>query len=77
MDFEYVTFKEAFELKLLGEGVPLSVYKEQARDHRMCEVCGQPAWRYGGTGLCFTCTTGCSDTSEDYEIEAEYEIEAG
>jgi hypothetical protein len=34
-----------------------------------CEVCSEnPVWRLGGVGLCFTCTTGEADASEDYEL---------
>lgn len=47
---------------------PLSHYVEAARDKRKCQ-CGEPVWRYAGTGLCFTCTTGESDASGDYELE--------
>ncbi len=38
-----------------------------------CMVCGAPIWAAGsaitGTYMCFTCTTGEADDSEDYEIE--------
>lgn len=37
-----------------------------------CTICGQPIWAAGcaitGTYMCFTCTTGEADDSEDYEI---------
>jgi len=33
-----------------------------------CANCGEPEWRYGQCGLCFTCTTGQADASEDSEI---------
>ena len=37
-----------------------------------CMICGQPIWAAGsaitGTNMCFTCTTGETDDSEDYEI---------
>jgi len=36
-------------------------------------ICGAPIWAVGsaitGTNMCFTCTTGEADDSEDYEIE--------
>lgn len=39
---------------------------------KKCCVCGQPIWAAGsaitGNFMCFTCTTGESDSSEDYEI---------
>ncbi len=37
-----------------------------------CVLCGAPIWAAGsaitGTDMCFTCTTGEADDSEDYEI---------
>ena len=37
-----------------------------------CVICGAPIWAAGsaitGTYMCFTCTTGEADDSEDYEI---------
>lgn len=45
---------------------------ERKRNGDLC-FCGQPIWAIGsaiaGTGMCFTCTTGKKDDSEDYEIE--------
>lgn len=38
------------------------------RKPKACMVCGQPEWKYGRAGMCFPCTTGESDSSEDYEI---------
>lgn len=36
----------------------------------MCEICEtEEAWKYGGVGMCFTCTTGESDASGDYELQ--------
>lgn len=38
-----------------------------------CIVCSQPIWAIGsaitGTDMCFSCTTGESDSSDDYEID--------
>ena len=38
-----------------------------------CMICGALIWAAGsaitGTYMCFTCTTGEADDSEDYEIE--------
>lgn len=37
-----------------------------------CMVCGAPIWAAGsaitGSNLCFTCTTGEADDSEDYDF---------
>ncbi len=39
----------------------------------VCMICGAPIWAAGsaitGTYMCFTCTTGEADDSDDYEIE--------
>ncbi len=38
-----------------------------------CMICGAPIWAAGsaitGSYMCFTCTTGEADDSEDYEID--------
>lgn len=43
------------------------------RNGAKCIICGAPIWAAGsaitGTYMCFTCTTGEADDSEDYEIE--------
>lgn len=43
------------------------------RNGARCMICGAPIWAAGsavtGTNMCFTCTTGEADDSEDYEIE--------
>ncbi len=40
-----------------------------ASDPGECDVCGDDAWKYGGCGMCFTCTTGESDPSSDLELQ--------
>jgi hypothetical protein len=36
---------------------------------KTCFVCGSnPVWKYGECGMCFTCTTGEADGSDDYEL---------
>ncbi len=46
---------------------------EEKKKGAVCSQCGAPIWAAGsaltGTNLCFTCTTGEADDSEDYEIE--------
>lgn len=44
-----------------------------AKNHgAKCMICGAPIWAAGsgitGSYMCFTCTTGEADDSEDYEI---------
>ncbi|PGK51692.1 hypothetical protein CN918_28265 [Priestia megaterium] len=41
-----------------------------------CTFCDEPIWAVGsavsGTDLCFTCVTGESDSSDDYEIDVAF-----
>ena len=46
-------------------------FARMAKDNRRCQ-CGNHVWRYGECGLCFSCTTGEHDSSDDYEIGEEY-----
>lgn len=63
---EYITPEKAKEL---GDSRSLKDLQRAARSKQKCEVCGQPAWKYGGLGMCFSCTTGEADPSEDYELK--------
>lgn len=49
---------------------PIEYWQALARINRYCSVChSEPVWRFGQTqDMCFTCTTGESDPSDDYEI---------
>jgi hypothetical protein len=44
-------------------------YTTLAKATGTCETCGLPIWRYAGMGMCFPCTTGEADASDDYELE--------
>lgn len=35
----------------------------------LCQCEQQNVWKYGESGLCFSCTTGEADASDDYELE--------
>ena len=66
---EYITPEEA---KKLGDERSLSELKEllTIKDEE-CVNCSNKIWLFGHgaeTGLCFTCTTGEADASEDYEL---------
>lgn len=68
---EYITPERAEELHNGVEGnekLPLSFWQKQAKDDSICENCDEKVWRFGGCGLCFSCTTGEADASEDYEL---------
>lgn len=38
------------------------------RRTRGCTNCDEREWKLGGLGMCFSCTTGESDASGDYEV---------
>ncbi len=48
--------------------LPLSYWQKRARLRNKCAVCGGPVWKWGQTDMCFTCTTGEADPSDDYEL---------
>jgi hypothetical protein len=33
-----------------------------------CCNCDEDEWRFAGLGMCFSCVTGESDASDDYEL---------
>ena len=57
------------EAKELGDKRSIKELTRLAKQKGKCGVCEQEAWRYADTGLCFTCTTGEADASEDYELK--------
>lgn len=64
---EYLTPKQAYDKEII-EGVSLKELEERSEDNSSCGVCGSPVWKLVATGMCFTCTTGSADASEDYEL---------
>jgi len=66
---EYITPEKAFKLNRGNNGRNLDWYKRHQKDHSMCQCGQEKVWRYAGTGLCFSCTTGEADASDDYELE--------
>lgn len=68
---EYVSAEKAFELHCKANKRPvhtLEDFRKAAHSKGKCEVCGQPVWKMAMTGLCFSCTTGEPDASNDYEL---------
>lgn len=63
--FTYVTPEQMFEA---DPQRTLQEYQELAKNDGICEVCDGPVWKLADTGLCFPCTTGETDASEDYEL---------
>jgi len=62
---KYVTPEE---LIAMGDKTSLKELKKAQKDNRKCMNCDEKVWKYGGAGLCFSCTTGESDASEDFEL---------
>jgi hypothetical protein len=73
LSFHLVTVDEMLKIqaRLPKDGSRHSTREElekMARNDSTCENCDLPVWRFGETGMCFTCTTGESDASDDYEL---------
>lgn len=68
-NFNFITPTEYYELVKGKESecYSLEELREMSHDDSLCD-CGEPVWRLGGCGLCFTCTTGEADASDDYEL---------
>lgn len=74
-NFNFITPSD-FMAKHATEDMTEAELQEQLADLRErasapdqeCENCSAPAWKYGSLGLCFSCHTGESDASDDYEL---------
>lgn len=65
----YITPEKA---KAFGDVRSLKELRNRARIRGKCSVCHQfPIWRYGVSDLCFSCTTGEHDASNDFELTEE------
>jgi hypothetical protein len=56
------------EAHILMPDIPLEEFYECAKSGVRCVECGDPSWRIIGSSLCFTCTTGETDSSGEYEL---------
>ena len=62
----YITPEQA---KASGDTRSLKELRKLARRSvRTCCNCDEEVWRYGGTDMCFSCTTGEADASGDFEL---------
>lgn len=69
-NFTYTTPSEL--VRKHPDGINFQELKRRSRlPDKECENCNQLAWKYADNGLCFSCTTGESDASEDYELVPE------
>jgi len=55
--------KDAGDTRSLQELIALA-----KRKPRRCFNCDEMQWNYGGCGMCFSCTTGEADASDDLEL---------
>ena len=62
---KYITPEEAHKL---DSSKSLKEWRRRANTNERCDVCGKKAWKFAGLGMCFPCTTGESDPSDDYEL---------
>lgn len=63
----FLTPQEAYD-KQVQEGVLLEEYEALAAEEGTCSNCDEPIWKLVGLGMCFSCTTGEADASEDFEL---------
>jgi hypothetical protein len=61
----FITPEQALEK---GDTRSLDELKELAKSSGTCCNCDEEIWRYAGVGMCFSCTTGESDASDDFEL---------
>ena len=67
-NFNYITCEEAVQKNII-EGKTLEDYQAMAADDRICCVCDEPIWHLlNELDMCFSCCTGETDASNDYEL---------
>ena len=69
----YLTPEEA-DGKTIDQSTGAPILREEIQvlanaPDSLCENCQvESVWKAAGTGLCFSCTTGEADASDDYEL---------
>lgn len=67
--YKFLTPEELISIHPEVEGTLEELTDIANQPETICPVCKTDVvWRYGQSGLCFTCTTGEADASEDYEL---------
>ena len=71
-DFEFITPEEAAKLGVHIEGDKrnhdVEYYRKLSKINEICSNCSNKVWKLADVGLCFSCTTGETDASDDYEL---------
>ena len=64
-----ITCTEYHKIKHPSDVCTLEELIIRSRNNSKCEQCGErPVWKLADCDLCFTCTTGETDSSRDYEL---------
>lgn len=66
-DFNYITPTELLKQHPDCEQTLEELQALASQDDGYCE-CGNLIWKYSGLDMCFTCITGETDASDDYEL---------
>ena len=71
--FVDITLKANKDLKRNELEESLKEFVERKKNGAKCFCCGAPIWAIGsamaGINMCFSCTTGDADNTDDYEID--------
>ena len=72
-DFNYITPKEAAEIGVItdpdkGKVHSVEYYEKLASKTGKCINCENDIWKMLDNEMCFSCTTGEHDASDDYEL---------
>jgi hypothetical protein len=68
---DFVTPTEAYRINKSDgpDCITLDEFIARSKVKGLCSGCRtEDVWRYAGTGMCFSCTTGEWDASGDYEL---------
>jgi len=68
MSFTYITPEEAARKEIISGKTHVKYYQKLANKKGVCSNCDSPIWKLADTGMCFSCTTGEADPSDDYEL---------
>ena len=66
-NFSFIT-PEEYHKKYPKQSTLEKLKKIANRKAKTCDNCDEREWKMADCGLCFTCTTGESDASDDYEL---------
>lgn len=68
----FLSPEEAITRKICTPALSLLELLAMAHNNESCNNCGEHVWRLANCGLCFSCTTGQLNASDDYEVGEPY-----